>query len=352
MSVTLRDVAARVGVSPRTVSNVVNGYRYVSPVMRTKVQAALDELDYRPNLLARSLRQGKTGLVALLVPDLSIPYFGELAHRVIEHSRTLGLTVLVDETTGAAERESALLDNLARTGRVDGIVLSALGLGGDTLARLRPRLPTILLGERSARSALDNVGFDNVAASQQLVGHLTGQGRRRIAVIAGATTPAFATSHLRLRGYRAALTTAELPYRPDLIVRTNRWDRHEGAAAMVDLLARPHPPDAVVALNDALALGALRTLHEHGISVPEAVSVVGFDDINDARFSVPSLTTTGPDKREIAHRCLDMLTERIAGYQGPARTVQVNAALHLRESSKPAHQARHAAEVPPLHAVG
>ncbi len=333
MAITLRDVAAHVGVSPRTVSNVANGYRYVSPDMRTKVQAALDELDYRPNLLARSLREGKTGTVAVLLPDLSVPYFGELAHQLVEHARTLGLTVLIDETAGTTRRETDLLEALTRTGRVDGIILNALGLGGPALARLNPRLPTILLGERTAPSSLDHVGFDNVAAARQLVAHLIGQGRRRIAVIAGATSPAFATSHLRLRGYRGALRSAGLPYRADLVVRTSRWHRAEGAAAMADLLALPEPPDAVVAFNDALALGALRTLHEHGVAVPGAVGVAGFDNISDAAFSTPSLTTIGPDKAVIARRCLNMLAERVAGHDGPARDVRVPVDLHIRESS-------------------
>lgn len=333
MSVTLRDVAAHVGVSPRTVSNVVNGYRYVSPDMRTKVQAAVDELDYRPNLLARSLREGKTATIAVLVPDLSVPYFAELAHQLVEHARTLGLTVLIDETAGTAHRETELLDVLTRTGRVDGIILNALGLGGPALARLTARLPTVLLGERTAPSALDHVGFDNSAAARQVVDHLIGQGRHQIAVIAGATSPAFATSHLRLRGYRAALRGAGLPYRADLMVRTSRWHRSEGAAAMADLLTRPDPPDAVIAFNDALALGALRTLYTHGAAVPAAVSVAGFDNIDDAAYSTPTLTTIGPDKADIARCCLGMLAERIAGHDGPPRDVHVPVDLHIRESS-------------------
>ncbi len=333
MAVTLRDVAAEVGVSPRTVSNVVNGFHHVSPAMRSRVQAALDDLGYRPNLMARGLRQGRTGLIGFLVPELSMAYFAELAHALVEHAQLLGLTVLVDETKGELAREVELLDLLARAGRVDGIVLSNLGLGGRTLTRLRPPLPVVLLGERTAGSALDDVGFDNHAASAALVTHLVEQGYRRIAVIAGARTAAFATSTLRLRGCRAALRSAGLPWLPELVVRTDHWDRAEGAAAMRTLLGLPDPPDAVVAFNDSLALGALRVLHEAGVAVPAQIGVVGFDDIKDGRYSVPTLTTIGPDKAEIARRCLEVLTGRIAGSVEPPRAVHVPFRLHTRESS-------------------
>jgi len=333
VAVTLRDVAVQVGVSTRTVSNVVNGFHHVSPQMRARVQVALDELEYRPNLLARGLRQGRTGLIGFLVPELSMAYFAELAHAFVEHARSLDLTVLVDETRGELAREVQLLDLLARAGRVDGIVLSNLGLGGRTLTGLRPPLPVVLLGERTARSSLDDVGFDNHAAAGVLVEHLVEGGYRRIAVIAGARTAPFATSTLRLRGCRTALRSAGLPWRPDLVVRTEHWGRAEGAAAMRTLLARPEPPDAVVAFNDSLALGALRTLHEAGVTVPGDIGVVGFDDIEDGRFSVPTLTTIGPDKADIARRCLQVLTGRIAGSTEPAHAVHVPFQLHIRESS-------------------
>ena len=110
MAVTLRDVAARAGVSTRTVSNVVNGFQHISPAMRTRVQAAMDELNYTPNLLARSLRQGRTGIITLLVPEITVPYFGELAHEVVEQARQLGCTVMIDETGGEPGRERELLD--------------------------------------------------------------------------------------------------------------------------------------------------------------------------------------------------------------------------------------------------
>ncbi len=334
MAVTLRDVAARVGVSPRTVSNVVNDFRHVSPATRVRVQAAIDELDYRPNLLARSLRQGRTAVIALLVPELDVPYFSELAHEMVLHARTLGLTVLVDETTGARAREVELLDVLTRTGQVDGVILSAIGLSGRALAGLRPTVPVVLLGERTGGSSVDQVGFDNVGAARQLVAHLLERGRRRIAVIGAGTSSAYATSNLRLQGCRDALQAAGVPYLPELTMRTERWHRSDGYRIMAELLTGDRPPEAVVAFNDVLALGALRLLHERGVAVPHDIAVTGFDDIEDSRFSVPTLTTVGPDRAEIARQSLDALVDRIAGHAGPARAVRVPFRLRVRESSQ------------------
>ena len=149
MAVTLRDVAAHAGVSARTVSNVVNDYPYVSATMRAKVQASLEELKYEPNLLARSLRRGRTGIINLFLPNLAVPYFGELAHEVVERASDLGLTVLIDETGGEAHRELALLDVAERGRWVDGVLLSPLGLDDAGLAGLqRFRVPVVLLCTR------------------------------------------------------------------------------------------------------------------------------------------------------------------------------------------------------------
>jgi DNA-binding LacI/PurR family transcriptional regulator len=333
--VTLRDVAERAGVSVRTVSNVVNSFHYVSPAMRTRVQAALDELDYKPNLIARSLKQGRTGAIALLLPDFLIPYFTELAHETIEHANNLGLTVLVDETGGQANRELDLIEVIGRSRQVDGILLNPLGMHQRALSGLRPAVPVVLLGERTSRSTLDHVGIDNVRASREIVTHLIGLGHKRIAVIAGIKGPADATSRLRVRGYRNALAAAGLPFDPNLVVEAPLWRRPDGMAAMSQLLTLKRPPDAVFCPADTLAFGALRALHDHGVSVPEQMSVAGFDDVQEAQFSIPTLTTIAPDKSEIALQALQLLSDRISGSIVPPRDVRVGHHLCIRQSTAP-----------------
>lgn len=334
MAVTLRDVARHAGVSTRTVSNVVNGFRHVSPAMRAKVEAALSELGYKPNLLARSLRQGRTGIVTLLLPEIAVSYFGELAHEVVERASELGYTVMIDETGGMPERERALLDVAAHSSWVDGILLSSQGLRGRDLTGNLPSVPVVLLGERTAGTALDHVGIDNVKAAREAVRHLIDSGRRRIAAVGGSASAWDATSRLRLKGYRQELRAAGLPadgrYAP-----TPDYKRASAAAAVRSLLSRDDPPDGLFCFSDELAAGVLRELHEQGLRAPSDISVVGFDDIQEARFTTPSLTSIRPDKAKIAEIAVDMLIQRIQGSEAKPRDVRIGYELIVRESSSP-----------------
>lgn len=339
MAVTLRDVAERAGVSARTVSNVVNNFHHVSPAMRTKVQAALDELNYRPNLLARGLREGRTGIITLLVPEISVAYFAELAHEIVEQASDLGITVMIDETGGKPEHELALLGVAGHSSWVDGVLLSSQGLHGRTLAELGLSVPVVLLGERTANSALDHVGIDNVQAARDAVMHLIATGRRCIAALGGTsaevggTAKADMTSELRLQGYLAALKAAGLPAHPSLRAYTRTYQRGDAAAAVDALFDSPSRPDAIFCFSDELASGTLRALHERGVRVPADVSVVGFDDVEETRFAIPSLTSIRPDRARIAATALRLLTDRIAGSEGKPCDVKVPYELVVRESS-------------------
>ena len=332
MAVTLRDVAQHAGVSARTVSNVVNDFHYVSPVMRAKVQAALDELNYTPNLLARGLRQGRTGIITLLIPDICVTYFSELAHEVVDHASRLGLTVMIDETTGQQQRERTLLDVAVHSSWVDGVLLSPLGLTEKDLVGIGSNKPVVLLGERAAKTALDHVSINNVDAARDAVQHLVDSGRRRIAAIGGSAIGSDATSKLRLRGCRMALRAAGLPL-DGSYVRTPDYKRLSGAAAVRTLFDRPDPPDGLFCFSDELAAGALRALYEMGVPVPDDVSVVGFDDVEESTFSAPSLTSIRPDRNAIAAAALDMLLDRIRGSEAAPRDVHVGHLLIARESS-------------------
>ena len=331
MTVTLRDVADVAGVSVRTVSNVVNGFQHVSPQMRAKVQAAIDDLGYTPNLTARSLRQGRTGLVGLLVPEISAPYFSELAHRVIEDARARGWTVLVDETGAEVTREREALDVVTRSGRVDGVLLSALGLGADSLAGLTPPVPVVLLGERTAGDTFDHVGIDNVAAARDAVTHLVERGCRRIVAVGGDRRRRSPTSVLRLQGWRRACRSAGLPHTMDLVGQAGDFTRREGYEAMTALLAQD--PDGVFCFNDTLALGALRALHDAGKRVPDDVALIGFDDIEEIRFATPSISSVHPDTVEITAEALDLLGRRLAGDTSVPRDVVAGHRIVVRESS-------------------
>ena len=333
----MKDVAALAGVSVKTVSNVVNDYPFVRPATRTSVQAAIAELGYLPNLTARNLRSGRTGVIALAVPQLTSPYFAELAHHVVSAAMKRGWTVLVDETgqiddTALQERERRAAAGI-RQHLIDGVILSPLALSEDDLAQYAT-VPLVLLGERLGSQLADHVAIDNRAAAAELTTHLLVGGRRRIAVIGAQRPPYGHSARQRLEGYRKALGTAGLSYDPQLVRMALEWGRGPGHDIATELMALPEPPDALFCFNDLLALGAIRALHDLGLEVPEDVAVVGFDDIEEGRFSVPSLTTISPDKAAIAHEAVARLARRLdsTGAWLPEE-VSVAYRLLVRESS-------------------
>ncbi len=339
MRTTMRDVAHRAGVSIKTVSNVINGYAHITPGTRERVERAISELEYRPNLAARRLRGGRTGIIALAVPELGVPYFAELAQHVLAAAGERGWTVLVDQTEGSRDRERLVAAGF-RDQVIDGLLLSPLALTAADLAGRADRTPLVLLGERLGGAGgeppvADHVMIDNVAAARDATAHLIALGRRRVAAIGVQDQASGATARMRLEGYRLALEEARLPWDPALLVPAARYDRAHGAAGMSRLLESAEPPDAVFCFNDPLALGALRRLWEAGVRVPEAIAVAGFDDIEDGRFSVPTLTTVSPDKADLAQRAVERLALRIARPDDPLppQEIEVGHRLVVGEST-------------------
>ncbi len=332
MPISLRDVAERAGVSVRTVSNVANGFAHVAPGTRLRVQAVIDELGYRPNTAARQLRRGRTETVSLVVPEIVSPYFAELASRVVRIAEERGWTVHIDQTGGDAERERQMVAGPPG----QSVRRGAAAARGRSRARSSSSSsagPLVLLGERGAAGPLDHVAIDNVAAARAATRHLLDVGRRAVAAIGAQPHLHNDTALLRARGHRLALEEAGLPWSEDLLVPVRTLHRPDGAAAMARLLAGARPVDAVFCYTDELALGALRTLAEAGLRVPEDVAVVGFDDIEDGRWSVPSLTTVSPDKEQLARLALDCLADRIAEPGAPGRDLVAEHRLVVRESS-------------------
>ncbi len=325
------------GVSVKTVSNVVNDYPYVRPATRAKVQEAIAELGYRPNMSARNLRSGRSGVIALAVPELNAPYFAELAHHVVRAAMDQGWTVLVDETGQTHDQALRDRERSAASGirgqLIDGVILSPLALDEADLARYGS-VPLVLLGERLGSHLADHVAIDNRAAAEVATRHLLELGRRRIAVIGTQPPPYGQSARQRVQGYRAALRSARVRFDSSLIVPALDWRRTEGLTGIRRLLALPQPPDAVFCLNDLLALGAIRGLSEAGVRVPDDVAVVGFDDIEESRFSVPTLTTVAPDKAAIATEAVARLARRLKhGLTSDPEEVLIDYHLEVREST-------------------
>ncbi|WP_410789217.1 LacI family DNA-binding transcriptional regulator [Kribbella sp. C-35] len=332
MAVTMRDVARKAGVSPKTVSNVMNGYPYIREETRTKVLAAIDALGYRMNISARNLKSGRTGVIALAVPELSNPYFAELADAAIAAAGEHGLTVMIETTGADRERELTALAR-PRGHLVDGLLYSPLGLGPEDVDQLRTETPMVLLGERIFHGPVDHVMIDNVAGTKAVVRHLLDQGRRRIAVIGIRPREGVGTAAIRYGAYIETLAEYGVQVREELAVSGGKWHRSSGADAVAELLETGQPFDAVFALNDTLALGAIRALTAHGVRIPDDVAVAGFDNIDEASYSSPTLTTVDPDRVHIARTAVELLVQRMAGDASEHHEVVAPYELHTREST-------------------
>lgn len=332
----MHDVATRAGVSSKTVSNVINGYPYLRPETRARVEAAIAELGYQVNVAARNLRRGRTGMIALVLPELRLPYFAELADSVIAAAEQAGLRVLIEQTGGRRDRELDVLRGSLRH-VVDGVILSPLGLGGDDHALFDVDFPLVLLGESVFVAAVDHVTMDNVAGAAAATAHLLACGRTRIAVVGANQDEKMGSSTLRLQGYREALAAAGVEYDPRLVVPAGPWNRSTGEQAVRQLVEDGIEFDAVFAFNDAMAHGALHALHTLHIAVPERVAVVGFDDIEDSAYSTPTLTSVAPGRQEIADAAVRLLVARAdrstAG--SPPALVVAPYSLQVRESTSP-----------------
>lgn len=335
---TMRDVAQRAGVSPKTVSNVVRGWPRVSEQTERRVKAALDELGYRMNQSPKMLRTGRTGIVALAVPWLDNPYFAEITSAIVRRAATLSLHVVVEQTDGLLERERIVVQGLPGQ-PVDGLIFSPYALGEEDFAAQPTVTPTVLLGERMGTRYGDHVAIDNVAAALDMVTHLVRIGRQHVAAIGHQSAAGAVNARQRARGYELALRAAGRRVDPALQMTVATSQRSEGAAAMRRLLTSGRPFDAVFCFSDLLALGAIHEVKKAGLRIPEDVAIAGFDDIEEGRYADPELTTIRPDKEQIASVALDLLTTRLAADgRISVRDVCPPYELIVRSSTSPAHR--------------
>ncbi|HEY8652196.1 MAG TPA: LacI family DNA-binding transcriptional regulator [Dermatophilaceae bacterium] len=330
--VRLQDVARLAGVSMKTVSNVVHDYPHVSAAMRERVQQAIDELGYRPNALGRRLATGRTGLLALAFSDVSIPYFSELARIVSAAAVGRGYRMLLEQTDGTLDGERAVVSS-SEAGLVDGVIFQPSVMSSHEIAQHRGDVPLVLLGEGAAPLSVDHVMIDNMAAANKATSHLIGLGRSRIGFVGHEERGQSATSSQRLMGYQEALERAGLRLDMSLLLPSKAISSHDAAQAVGAALDSGLTFDGLVCRDDLAAIGSLRALQERGLTVPGDVAITGWDNISMASFTHPSLTTIAPDTHALAEIALDMLQERIAGFDGLGRHRIVDFALIARESA-------------------
>lgn len=336
----LRDVAELAGVSIKTVSNVVNDYPHVKASTREKVREAILQVGYRPQVAAQQLRTGASKMITLAVPALTFSYFSALAQQFIDEAQRRGQTVVLHSTSGGREAERTVLEGFNRV-LGDGVIFNPLLIEEEVFARMEQTAqPTVFIGEHLPEKlphGSDYVRIDNVAAAFDATTHLLETGRRRIAFLGAIATKHGLQPHssgsLRRDGYLAALRARGVDPDPALVQAVDDWHRQDGFSGAADLLTRQPDLDGIVCGNDDLAIGVLAQLRRLGRRVPEDIAVIGYDDTPDAPFASPPLSTISPDKHAIAATALDLLTERIQGFDGPPRIVDTPYSLVIREST-------------------
>lgn len=329
---TMQDVARLAGVSSKTVSNVINDRPYVSAETRARVEQAIAELDYKLNLAARNLRSGRSGVIGLAVPSLTVAYFAELAEAAIVAAEEHGLVVQI-ERTGSLERERALLAS-PRLQHIDGLILNPMDHRSEELASVELTLPTVVLGDHPVGGAAVHISTDQRAVASLATEHLLLTGRRRIAVIGARHGDRHGSAAHRFEGYRSVIERADIAYDPALVAEADPWTQVDGSAAMRELLGRDVAFDAVLAFNDSLAFGAMRALGDAGRLVPGDVAVIGIDNVAEAAYSMPSLTTVDLGIRRTAETAVQLLAAQFAeSSPPPQQRLLVEFGLVEREST-------------------
>jgi LacI family transcriptional regulator, fructose operon transcriptional repressor len=326
----IKDVAEAAGVSTATVSRVLSNHPHVRPEVRERVLAAVAKLEYRPNLVARSLRSQQSNTIGLIVSDIRNPFFTAISRAVEDTAYEHGFRVLLCNTDENPEKELLYLD-LMRDEQVAGVIFSPTRHTLSRFGALNIDLPTVLI-DRAARSGeVDSVLLDNSAAAYELTTHLLDQGYRRIAALFGAAST---TAPERQLGFEAALRDRGFTPAPELIKHVQP-KIETGRAAALELLALPTPPDAIFTSNSLLTAGALHAIRDRQLAIPDDVALVGFDETTWAALVQPAITLIEQPTHEIGKTATELLLRRIADPQRPARKVILQGELRVRGSSAP-----------------
>jgi LacI family transcriptional regulator len=328
----LRDVAAEAGVSISTASRVLSGAGRVSAAAQEAVRAASDRLGYRPNRVARALRVQATGSVAMTLPWIRNPFYGELMEAVEQRLAIAGLELFVAQTHGDADEEARRIDTLVER-QADGLLVIPCerARSAPALRRALGSVPVVQIERRVDDLAADYVGVDNLTGIRLVVDHLVAGGCRRIGLVSGPWSSS--TGRSRYDGFVAAMAAHPDVEVVEPVLDLFTWQA--GARGVQHLHDRGTVPEGLVCGSDLVALGALRELARLGHRVPDEVRVTGFDDMLFSELSDPPLTTVHQPVEAIAEAAVDRLVTRLAGGDPPPVALELEPTLEVRRSSMP-----------------
>jgi LacI family transcriptional regulator len=306
----IRDVAKRAGVAPITVSRVINDSGSVSAKTRTRVEEAIQELGYVPNRLARSLRLSRTHTLALVVTDITNPFWTTIVRGVEDAAQDAGFNVILCNTDESEAKQEQYLDVLLQK-RVDGILLVPASSSAEPVDRVqRQNLPLVVLDRRVCSAQVDVVRGDSEEGAHQLVRHLLSLGHRRVAVLSGPKD--VSTAEDRVIGYRRALAESGVEVRADWVLY-GRFSKESGYEMTQQVLATAPRPTALFAGNNFIAIGVLLALKDAGLRIPEDISVVAFDDLMANLAVDPFLTVVDQPSYEMGRQAAELLLARLSG---------------------------------------
>ena len=330
--ITIYDIARESGVSYSTVSRVLNGFEFVKDETRQRVLQTVERLGYVANLQARSLAGGRSSMIGLLVPKIDNSYITAIVAGIDDELAQANLNLILYTTHRQLGKETKFVRNIT-SGMTDGLLL-VMPLGIDAyLPTLREQgFPYVLIDQHDASGQSCEVLTTNYEGAYEATVYLIGLGHRRIAFITGLlelhSTPE------RLRGYRDALQDHGIAFDPDY-VRQGDFYESEAYRATSDLLALPERPTAIFAANDLSAIGAMNALRDHDLVVPDDISIIGFDDIAQAAFTNPRLTTVRQPLEQMGRSAVELMIEQLSKPERPPRCITLATELILRDSCQP-----------------
>jgi LacI family transcriptional regulator len=327
---TISEVAKKAGVSPTTVSHVINNTRFVSDEKRERVERAIEEMEYHPNALARSLRSGETHTIGLVLPDSANPFFAEVGRSIEGAAFNVGYSVILCNTENNLEKERKYIERLAEK-QVDGMIFVGAGEDYDSYKKLLDMKIRVVAMDRDYPDLkMDVVISDNLQGGKLATQHLIGLGHKRIGCITGPSKVNLSAQ--RVTGYIQSLEEASLVIDQNLII-SGDFHPESGQAAAYQLLAMQDAPTAIFACNDMMAIGVLRAGMELGRRIPQDLALVGYDDIELASYTTPPLTTIQQPKKEMGITALKYLLERIHAEQSAPQRASLPVSLVVRGSS-------------------
>lgn len=329
---TIKDVSIHAGVSSATVSHVINNTRYVSDDVRERILNSIRELDYHPNIIARTLRMGKSNTIGVIVPNTRNPYFTELAWKIEQFAAKKNYSVMICNTENLVEKENFYIDVLVQK-QVDGIVLiSCSDYAESTELLASSDIPFVIVDKDHEHVwKYDTVLVEEEKGALLAVEHLISLGHTKIACITGGSDEQI-TSLKRKNGYQMAMKKHKLKIVEDYVVEGD-FLMTSGYLAGKQLLAMECRPTAVFAFNDLMAIGVLSAAHECGLNVPRDLSVIGYDDIELSSYSSPPLTTVNQNRGKVAKSVFDILFEMMSEPSAGKRRIKIIPKLVVRETT-------------------